>query len=298
VEYVPFGEVFIEERNNTWNTPYLFNAKELDEETGLYYYGARYYDPRISLWLSADPLQEKYPNVSTYAYCAQNPVKFVDPDGMEGEPVYYQLPNDPADIDTKIWEKYTPEKHTGHDQYWRNKQNGTILAYDKGTDSHYHLYKDTKLKIRFDAEGVQSGAKLESGVKLSKGQPRFHLKSGAKINLTAISGSLGKGLGVLSLLTIPIEFIKIAKDSPDSMFSTFNPNGKLNRCYGISVPGQISNLYYEITSRDEVGVRINITLFNDFYYDHDSERYRGSGEYMNAVMTKEEGGYRMNSGYY
>ena len=36
IEYVPFGEVFIEERNNIWNTPYLFNAKEFDEETGLY----------------------------------------------------------------------------------------------------------------------------------------------------------------------------------------------------------------------------------------------------------------------
>ena len=49
IEYVPFGEVFIEERNNTWNTPYLFNAKEFDEETGMYYYGARYYEPRLSL---------------------------------------------------------------------------------------------------------------------------------------------------------------------------------------------------------------------------------------------------------
>ncbi len=56
IEYVPFGEVFIEERNNTWNTPYLFNAKELDEETGLYYYGARYYEPRLSLWMSFDPI--------------------------------------------------------------------------------------------------------------------------------------------------------------------------------------------------------------------------------------------------
>ena len=36
IEYIPYGEVFIEERNNVWNTPYLFNAKELDEETGLY----------------------------------------------------------------------------------------------------------------------------------------------------------------------------------------------------------------------------------------------------------------------
>ena len=81
VEYVPFGEVFIEELNNIWNTPYLFNAKELDEETGMYYYGARYLDPRTSLWISADPLQEKYPNVSTYIYALQNPIKFVDPDG-------------------------------------------------------------------------------------------------------------------------------------------------------------------------------------------------------------------------
>jgi RHS repeat-associated protein len=57
VEYVPFGEVFIEELSSSakLNTPFLFNSKELDEETGLYYYGARYYDPKTSLWLSTDP---------------------------------------------------------------------------------------------------------------------------------------------------------------------------------------------------------------------------------------------------
>ena len=49
IEYVPFGEVFIEERNSVWNTPYLFNAKEFDEETGMYYYGARYYNPQLSV---------------------------------------------------------------------------------------------------------------------------------------------------------------------------------------------------------------------------------------------------------
>ena len=81
VEYVPFGEVFIEERNNIWNTPYLFNAKEFDEETGLYYYGARYYDPRLSLWMSTDPMQENYFNVSSYCYVLNNPLKLIDPDG-------------------------------------------------------------------------------------------------------------------------------------------------------------------------------------------------------------------------
>ena len=83
IEYVPFGEVFIEERNNTWNTPYLFNAKELDEETGMYYYGARYYEPRFSLWLSTDPLQEKYPAITSYCYVNNNPIRFVDPTGLD-----------------------------------------------------------------------------------------------------------------------------------------------------------------------------------------------------------------------
>ena len=86
IEYVPYGEVFIEERNNVWNTPYLFNAKEFDEETGLYYYGARYYDSRLSMWYGVDALAEKYPNMGGYVYCAGNPVKFVDPDGKKVKP--------------------------------------------------------------------------------------------------------------------------------------------------------------------------------------------------------------------
>jgi RHS repeat-associated protein len=81
IQYVPFGEVFVEERNASWSTPYKFNGKEQDEETGLCYYGARYYDPRTSVWLSVDPLAEKYPNIGSYVYCANNPVKYIDPDG-------------------------------------------------------------------------------------------------------------------------------------------------------------------------------------------------------------------------
>jgi RHS repeat-associated protein len=77
--------VFIEERNNSWNTPYLFNSKELDEETGLYYYGARYYNPRESVWLSVDPLFEK--TMTSYQYTYQNPLKYTDPTGMKGEEI-------------------------------------------------------------------------------------------------------------------------------------------------------------------------------------------------------------------
>ena len=63
-------------------TPYLFNAKEFDEETGLYYYGARYYDPRVSLWISTDILEEKNYGNSSYAY-TYNPITFIDPIGTD-----------------------------------------------------------------------------------------------------------------------------------------------------------------------------------------------------------------------
>ena len=82
IEYVPFGEVFIEERNNTWNTPYLFNAKELDEETGLYYYGARYMDPKISMWLGVDPLMEQTPSWTPYRAFYCNPIRYTDLIGL------------------------------------------------------------------------------------------------------------------------------------------------------------------------------------------------------------------------
>ncbi|MCQ2208223.1 MAG: hypothetical protein MJZ02_08410 [Paludibacteraceae bacterium] len=85
IEYIPYGEIFVEERNAQFSTSYLFNAKELDEETGLYYYGARYLDPTAAQWLSVDPLFEKYPDYSPYNYCAGNPVTLVDVDGRDGK---------------------------------------------------------------------------------------------------------------------------------------------------------------------------------------------------------------------
>ena len=65
--------------------------KEKDYETGYYNFGARYYDPVLSgLFLSVDPMADKYPSISPYAYCTWNPVKLVDPDGRD----WYDLFND------------------------------------------------------------------------------------------------------------------------------------------------------------------------------------------------------------
>jgi RHS repeat-associated protein len=71
------------QRNSTWNAPYTFSGKEKDAETGNGYFGARYYDSGLSIWLSVDPMSDKYPCMSPYNYCANNPVRMVDPDGRD-----------------------------------------------------------------------------------------------------------------------------------------------------------------------------------------------------------------------
>jgi len=113
IEYTPWGEGWIEQSQSfpTDYLPYKFTGKELDS-TGLYYYGARYYDPRISMWLSADPALGRYldavekaneqnsemqlfssrnsgqdglldsKNMSLYTYAHQNPFIYVDPNGL------------------------------------------------------------------------------------------------------------------------------------------------------------------------------------------------------------------------
>ena len=87
LEYFAFGETFVEEHSNRKHTPYKFNGKELDEETGLYYYGARYYDARTSIWLAVDPLAEMYPAWNPYNYTMNNPINMIDPDGRSTEVV-------------------------------------------------------------------------------------------------------------------------------------------------------------------------------------------------------------------
>jgi RHS repeat-associated protein len=62
------------------------NGKEKDYESGFHYYGARYYwSELLTGWLSVDPMADKYPSMSPYAYCAWNPVMLVDPDGKDVE---------------------------------------------------------------------------------------------------------------------------------------------------------------------------------------------------------------------
>ena len=82
--YLPYGELLVDEHSSSEDLPYKFNGKQFDEETGLYYYGARYMNPVTSLWYGVDVLTEKYDNVSSYIYCKNNPIAFMDMNGKDG----------------------------------------------------------------------------------------------------------------------------------------------------------------------------------------------------------------------
>ena len=91
--YLPYGELLVDEHSSSEDLPYKFNGKQFDEETGLYYYGARYMNPITSIWYGVDSLAEKYPTAGGFVYCIDNPVKLVDPNGKKILPTLYNKVN-------------------------------------------------------------------------------------------------------------------------------------------------------------------------------------------------------------
>ena len=81
--YYPFGGVFASASSVQ---PYKYNGKELDTKKGLnwYDYGARHYDAAVGRFATVDPSSESYYETSPYAYCYNNPIKHIDPNGKDG----------------------------------------------------------------------------------------------------------------------------------------------------------------------------------------------------------------------
>lgn len=83
LHYLPWGETYVDQKSNRFDgVRYTFSAKEKDTETGYSYFGARYYSSDLSVWLSVDPMSDKYAYQSGYVYCGNNPIKIIDPNGM------------------------------------------------------------------------------------------------------------------------------------------------------------------------------------------------------------------------
>jgi RHS repeat-associated protein len=86
LQYMPFGETSVSQKISWWSTPYQFTGKEKDDETGYNYFGARYYNSDLSVWLSVDPMAGLFPAYSGYQYVRSNPMNRIDRWGLYDDP--------------------------------------------------------------------------------------------------------------------------------------------------------------------------------------------------------------------
>jgi RHS repeat-associated protein len=139
---------------------YRFCGKERDEETGLYYFGARFYAPWICRFTATDPLQEKYPFLNPYSYCLNNPIKLIDVDGRE---VY--ITGDAAKEAFNKLQEGTNIKlemgtngrisvaHEGNDPSTWNESDGKLFAAVMSDEVTVNLTADNSNVIERDANG-------------------------------------------------------------------------------------------------------------------------------------------------
>ena len=137
-----------ESYENSWK----FTGHELDKETGLYYAGARYYEPRWSVWLSVDPLAEEYQYFNPYVYTFQNPVKFIDPTGMF--PVLGGK--------NPIFGQQRTTRVSGRQQTFHRLSNAAILTLSEGTGINKEIlsgiWVSIDQKVHDNSTGYKNGA--------------------------------------------------------------------------------------------------------------------------------------------
>ena len=180
--YAPFGEITTEYNINFGNNvipKYSFNAKELDEETGMYYYEARYYAPPV--FISRDPLMSEKPWLTPYHYCSNNPIGRVDPSGCEDDEwEINSCGNVVKHIKTKEHDAFYMVDDNG------NRMEGKSCEFEYGTiEKHIqrsYAYKGNKgvydvFQIRGDENG-ENFFKFFSNVVAEQGIEVSHIKCG------------------------------------------------------------------------------------------------------------------------
>jgi RHS repeat-associated protein len=141
-DYFPFGLSFNSyQRENALNNQYQYNGKEFQDELSLGWldYQARQYDPAIARWMAPDPLSGLSRRHSPYAYCYNNPLIFVDPDGMFGD--YYNkagehLGSDGID-DNKIYQTTNEVYNENVSEKGCDESGPDFEAVKNSGDTHY-----------------------------------------------------------------------------------------------------------------------------------------------------------------
>ncbi len=210
--YAPYGEIISEYNTHAMGDAfpkYSFNAKELDEEIGMYYYEARYYVPPV--FTSRDAMFEKKPWLSPYHYCSNNPIGRVDPSGCEDED---NIDKWRYNTDTRKLEWISNEGGDYHQivEFVKNGKDGKLYYdKDKGKGVEFDgyigelfdfsaLYKKGPNILMGAIDVYSGGATAFAGVTIGAGASA--LTGGAAIGFGAAIFSIGSaqiGLGLKNI---------------------------------------------------------------------------------------------------
>jgi RHS repeat-associated protein len=143
---------------------YRYNSKEYQDELSLnlYDYGARNYDPAIGRWMNVDPLAERLPFASPYAYCLNNPIVMVDPDGQY--PIYV------------VTRSYAPFKTFGPSNAWHGDGRGHTLNRSASYRTWAGITHDTETR-RTTATGGISRSYTTDGTKDASSRTKIDNRS-------------------------------------------------------------------------------------------------------------------------
>ncbi|SEH90713.1 RHS repeat-associated core domain-containing protein [Paenimyroides aquimaris] len=182
----------------SYDNKWKFNGKELDDATQQYYYGQRYYDPRISIFVSTDPLLTDYPNYTPYHYVHQNPINLIDPTGMSADGWIESYTNDgqtmltyDAEIDTKeqaIKKGYKNVSSVSETLHYNGANDGEYYTLNKD-GSVYNNNTESSVDVGFHP--IRTG----DGVYISENNQLKSLSSGLQDGGDALTYA-GLGLSI------------------------------------------------------------------------------------------------------
>jgi RHS repeat-associated protein len=132
-EYHPFGTTSYRSGRSETEVSlkrYKYCGKERDEQTGFYYYGMRYYAGWLCRFVSVDPMADEYPSLTPYAYCGNNPINRIDPDGRD----WYQFENENG-TKTIFWQEGNAKTATLYGQIYNNIGETYLDQHDWGAIS-------------------------------------------------------------------------------------------------------------------------------------------------------------------
>ena len=189
--YLPWGEELDNQRATGYASRYTFSGKERDEETGYSYFGARHYNSDLSLWLSVDPMSDKYPGVSPYVYCGNNPVVLKDPDGRDYEVVVDNNSEHPSITIRAVY--YTSKEYAEKLQeavdYW-NEQKFALVTHENGESRVYDIVFDLSVNSDYSSIDAASDALLNDNsgfanlFQVGPSEGRGELQGGKNITVT------------------------------------------------------------------------------------------------------------------